>query len=421
MSKFKTKNNELYVEEVAVSELANHFPTPFYVYSQQQLIDNYQAYKTALADVPHTVCFAVKSNSNQAILKVLAQQGSGADVVSIGELKRALYAGIPAQKIVFSGVGKQRSEIEYALIQGIYQFNVESKAELLVINEVAKANEMTARIALRINPDITAKTHAKITTGAAENKFGIAFDQALATFKMASKLSHVHIQGVHVHIGSQINELSAYKAAYQRISLLHQELLEVGINLEVIDLGGGLGVCYREGVDKAADLQEYQTIIKDTLGHLDCHFIVEPGRSLTANIGILVSRVIYEKLACTRNFLILDAAMNDFARPSLYEAFHKIEALNQTDRSELAYDIVGPVCESGDTFAVKRVLNKLHASELVAIHDCGAYGATMASTYNSRPLVGEVLVNGAAFSAVKKRQTVEDLIAMDTVPYWLKP
>lgn len=419
MSLFQFQNQQLFVEDLSIEEIAKQVETPFYVYSASMLEQNYLALTAALSELNHLVCYAVKANSNQAVLRTFARLGCGADVVSLGELKRALNAGISADKIVFSGVGKTPTEIQYAIEQGILQFNVESPAELLTINAIAVREQTRARVAIRINPDVAVDTHAKITTGTAENKFGIAFDDAIDVFVAADELSAIEVQGIHVHIGSQITDVTPYRAAYKRVAQLHQQLNALNIPIPIIDLGGGFGVCYDRELDHNPDMAQYQRIVLEELGHIDCTFIVEPGRSLTANAGCLVSKVIYEKPGKARNFLIIDAAMNDFARPSLYDAYHQISPISLGEKATEQYDVVGPVCESGDTFAVKRQLPKMKTDDLLVLQDCGAYGAVMGSTYNTRPLIAEVMVKNNQYSLIRPRQNLDELIGLDQIPNWL--
>ena len=419
MSEFKYKSNHLYVENVSIGDITKSIVTPFYVYSATMIERNFLSLQSRLSDLNHLICFAVKANSNQAVLKTLAALGSGADVVSLGELKRALHAGINAKKIVFSGVGKTAQEIEYALEQEIFQFNVESVAELHTINNVALRCNKKAQIAIRINPNIAVDTHAKITTGTAENKFGIHYEHALDTFLLADSLPGIAVQGIHVHIGSQITDVTPFRATFKRVADLYKQLKTLCIDIRVLDLGGGLGVCYDPENDKLPNMADYRQIIDDELSEFNGKYIVEPGRSLTADAGGLVSQVIYDKLGAGRNFLIIDAAMNDFARPSLYDAYHRISPVIESGKANKKYDIVGPVCESGDTFAVARTLPGLGSGDLVVIRDCGAYGAVMSGTYNTRPLIAEVMVKGDDFAVIRERQNIDDLINLDKIPSWL--
>jgi diaminopimelate decarboxylase len=344
---------------------------------------------------------------------LLAARGAGADVVSEGELRRALAAGIPASRIVFSGVAKTVREIEFALHQDIRQFNVESEQELAVISAAAVRLDRTARVAFRINPDVDAGTHEKISTGKSENKFGIAIDIARMAYDKARQLPGIEVCGVDLHIGSQIMNLKPFAAAFSRIAALTQALRDAGHTIATIDLGGGLGVNYDVQNDRAPDVDDYARIVMETVGHLDCDIIVEPGRALVGNAGVLVSSVIYKKTSGSSTFLIIDAAMNDLLRPSLYNAYHSIVGGRQNNAAEELYDIVGPVCETGDTFARKRKLPAQEAGDLVIIEGTGAYGSVMASTYNTRPLIPEVLVDGAEFRVIRQRPDYDSMIALD--------
>ncbi|WP_233999507.1 diaminopimelate decarboxylase [Pseudoalteromonas sp. T1lg22] len=405
------------VEDVTIGELAKHIPTPFYCYSAAAIASNYQRYSDAFAGLDSLICYAVKANSNQAILATLAQLGAGADTVSEGEIRRALAAGIKAEKIVFAGVGKSEQEIRYALAQGILQFNVESEPELERISALAVEMNTTARISIRVNPDVEAKTHAKITTGLAENKFGINIDLAPELYLKAASLPGIEVTGVDVHIGSQLINLEPFAAAFAKVAELVSTLKAQGIIIKIIDIGGGLGINYGEHSDEP-DIRTYAEHAKQHLGHLGCKIIVEPGRSMVGNAGVLVSRVEYVKTGQERTFLILDAAMNDLIRPSMYDAYHHIATVDQKP-CQAVYDIVGPVCETGDTFAKNRSLGECEQGDLVAIMGAGAYGAVMASHYNSRLNAPEVLVKGSQYSIIRERIDFDALLAMDTLPAWL--
>ncbi len=417
MPHFHYQNGKMYTENVPISDIAKTIATPFYCYSTQSIQDNYRAYSSAFSDTDALICYAVKANSNQAILQTLALEGAGADVVSEGEIRRALRAGIPASKIVYSGVAKTTAEIRFALELGIYQFNVESVAELHEINKEAVSLETTAYIAFRVNPDVDAKTHEKISTGKAENKFGIPWQKAREVYLLAASLPGIKVQGIDVHIGSQLVDLAPYENALDRILTLRAELIEDGHEISVVDIGGGLGIKYDENDDPPA-VNDYATMVKEKLAELDCKIILEPGRSIVGNAGVLVSEVIYVKHGDNRKFLIIDAAMNDLARPSMYDAFHQILPVNESDMGT-RYDIVGPICETGDTFAKGRLLPEMASGDLVVIKSAGAYGAVMSSTYNTRLLVPEVLVKADLFSVVRKRPTYDEQINMDTCPQWL--
>ncbi|MBU2892710.1 diaminopimelate decarboxylase [Colwellia sp. D2M02] len=414
---FPHVNHEMFVENVSIADIAAQVATPFYCYSQTAIETNYTNYQQAFSEQDALICYAVKANSNQAVLATLAKMGSGADVVSMGEIRRAIAAGIPANKIVYSGVAKTAEEIHYALRQGILQFNVESEPELELISEVATALNITAAVAFRINPDVCAQTHAKISTGKAENKFGVPISKARIAYNRAAELPGIKVQGVDVHIGSQLTNLAPFEEAYQRIATLVTDLRADGHDISVIDVGGGLGITYQDEV--LPSKQDYANIVKAQLNHLGCKIIIEPGRSLLGNAGVLVSSVVFVKQGEEREFLILDAGMNDLIRPSMYDAYHGIVAVSQKDKSLNTYDIVGPVCETGDTFAKSRQIHQSKAGDLVAIMSAGAYGSVMSSTYNTRMLAPEVMVKGEQYSVVRARPNYDDVINADTIPQWL--
>jgi len=426
MDHFQYRAGQLHAEDVAVEHMADAVGTPFYCYSTATLERHFNAYVDAFADLDATVCYAVKANSNIAVISTLARLGAGADVVSCGELARALRGGVPANKIVFSGVGKSREEIIAALDAGVMQINVESEPELELINEIASGQNKTAPIAIRINPDVDAKTHEKITTGLSENKFGIEWTRAHAVFEKAAKMPGIHIVGVAVHIGSQLTYLEPYQNAYIRLRDLVAMLRADGHEIERLDLGGGLGIPY--GDETPADLpspQDYAEVVKSTVGDLGARLIFEPGRSIAGNAGILVTRILYVKEGATRTFVVVDAAMNDLLRPTLYNAYHDIVPVAEAPAgishkdSYREMDVVGPICETGDTFGVQRSLPPLAAGDLLAIRSAGAYGAVMASTYNSRPLVPEVLVNQDSYEIIRARWDVESMLDLETLPAWL--
>ena len=410
-------NSKMFAENVAISDIAKQVGTPFYCYSNTAITQNFQDYQQAFSEQDTLICYAVKANGNQAVLSTLAKLGSGADVVSEGEIRRARAAGIPADKIVYSGVAKIESEITYALSQGIFQFNVESEPELELISQVATRLNTTAAIAFRINPDVCANTHAKISTGKAENKFGVPISKARLAYKQAASLPNIKVQGVDVHIGSQLTQLAPFEEAYKRIAQLVTDLREDGHEITVIDIGGGLGITYSDEVIPSK--QEYAAVAKAQLGHLACKVIVEPGRSLLGNAGISVSSVVLIKTGEERQFMMLDAGMNDLIRPSMYDAHHEILAVNTTNASQKVYDVVGPVCETGDTFSKNRQVNESKSGDLIAIMSCGAYGAVMASTYNTRMLAPEVMVKDNDFAVVRARTTYEEVINADSVPSWV--
>lgn len=418
MELIRYQNDVLHIDHVSVEMLTEEVETPFYAYSQTQLEYNFNSLKHAFNDKA-LICYAVKANSHQAVMSVIASLGGGADVVSLGELKRALKAGIPASKIVFSGVGKSHAEIEFAIACGVLQFNVESIAELKRISQIAQSKARVANIALRINPDVSADTHEKISTGKAENKFGIDYKEALATYRLASTLPNLNVNGIHVHIGSQITSLEPFAAAFERIKELITALKLEGITLNVIDLGGGIGVCYDKEQDSPFSYHQYATLAQETFGEFEAQLVIEPGRSMVANCGILVSKVNYVKHTKTKQFVIIDAGMNNFARPSLYDAYHLIAPVRLTNNPLVVYDIVGPVCETGDTFAKNRRIPSLNENDYVFIKDTGAYGACMSSTYNSRPLTTELMVKGNQVAKITTPESIESLIDKDQLPNWL--
>lgn len=421
MDHFLYRDGALYAEDVPISEIAAAVGTPFYVYSTATLLRHFQLFDEALDGTDHLVCYAMKAASNQAILKTLAEAGAGMDVVSGGEYLRAKAAGVPGDKIVFSGVGKTAEEIRTALTGGIRQFNVESEPEMEVINAVALDLGVVAPITVRVNPDVDAKTHAKIATGKSENKFGIPIARASEVYAQAASLPGLEVIGIDVHIGSQLTELEPFALAYQKVAELTETLRSEGHNIRRLDLGGGLGIPYARSNEAPPLPLEYGALIKDTLGHLGCEIEIEPGRLIAGNAGLMVSKVIYVKSGEGRDFLILDGAMNDLIRPAMYEAYHDIvpviEPVPATEQQP--YDIVGPVCESGDTFAKQRQMPLLGAGDLVAFRSAGAYGAVMSSEYNTRPLIPEVLVHGDQFAVIRERPSFDEIINRDTIPEWL--
>ena len=421
MDNFLYKKGALHAEDVAVRNIAAEVGTPFYCYSTATLTRHYQLFTQALDPMPHLVCFAIKSLSNIAVLKVLGNLGAGMDVVSGGEYQRALAAGVSGEKIVFSGVGKTQDEMRMALLGGIRQFNVESEAELLALSQVASFLDKIAPITIRVNPDVDAKTHEKIATGKKENKFGIPINRAPEVYALAASLPVIDVIGIDVHIGSQLTDLAPFEEAYFKIAELTVRLREQGHNIRRLDLGGGLGIPYEKSNLPLPLPSDYGALIKRTLGHLGCEIEIEPGRLISGNAGILVSKVIYVKEGEGQDFLILDAAMNDLVRPSMYGAHHDIIPVQEAaiGAKTRPYDIVGPVCETGDTFAKARPLTDLTAGDLVAFRSAGAYGAVMASEYNSRPLIPEVLVHDHNFAVIRPRPTLEEMIARDRMPEWL--
>ncbi len=421
MDHFLYRDGALYAEDAPISEIAAAVGTPFYVYSTATLLRHFKLFDDALDGMDHLVCYAMKAASNQAILKTLAQAGAGMDVVSGGEYLRAKAAGVPGDKIVFSGVGKTADEIRTALTGGIRQFNVESEPEMEVINAVALDLGVVAPITVRVNPDVDAKTHAKIATGKSENKFGIPIARASEVYAHAATLPGLEVIGIDVHIGSQLTELEPFELAYTKVAELTEQLRSEGHNIRRLDLGGGLGIPYTRANDAPPLPVEYGALIKKTLGHLNCEIEIEPGRLIAGNAGLMVSKVIYVKSGEGRDFLILDGAMNDLIRPAMYEAHHDIVAVQEPAPGveQQPYDIVGPVCETGDTFAKQRNMPPLAPGDLVAFRSAGAYGAVMASEYNTRPLIPEVLVHGDQFAVIRERPSFDEIINRDTIPEWL--
>lgn len=408
-------------EDVAIADIAAAVGTPFYVYSAATLTRHYRLFSEALAPLPHTVCFAIKSLSNIAVLKLLGDLGAGMDVVSGGEYMRAKAAGVPGERIVFSGVGKTRDEMRLALTGGVRQFNVESEPELLTLSAVASELGAVAPITLRVNPDVDAKTHEKIATGKKENKFGIPISKARAVYALAASLPGLQVVGIDVHIGSQLTDLAPFEAAFLKIAELTEQLRADGHTISRLDLGGGLGIPYTRSNEAPPLPLDYGALVKRTLGHLGCEIEIEPGRLISGNSGLLVSEVIYVKEGEDRTFLIVDAAMNDLVRPSMYGAHHDIVPVIEAAAGAAAqdYDVVGPVCETGDTFAKARALPPIAAGELLAFRSAGAYGAVMASEYNTRPLVPEVLVQGDHFAVIRARPTFDEILKRDSIPPWL--
>ncbi|MEM1266502.1 MAG: diaminopimelate decarboxylase [Pseudomonadota bacterium] len=422
MDHFLYRNGVLHAEDVPVSEIAAAVGTPAYIYSTATLTRHYRLVEEALAAHPHLICYSMKSNSNQALIRHLASLGAGMDVVSGGEYARARAAGVPGTRIVFSGVGKTREEMTTALTEGVRQFNVESEPELALLSQVAQSMGQTAPITLRVNPDVDARTHAKISTGKAENKFGVPIGEARRIYAEAARLPGIEVVGVDVHIGSQLTELEPYRNAFLKVAELTELLRADGHDIRRLDLGGGLGIPY-ERANSAPPLPfDYGRVIDETVGHLGCEIEVEPGRLISGNAGILLSRLIYRKEGADRTFLVLDAAMNDLIRPAMYEAHHDvIPIVEPTPGTEVGpVDIVGPICETGDTFARERLMPPVADGDLVAFRSAGAYGAVMSSEYNSRPLVPEILVKGDQFAVVRRRPTFDEMIARDTIPEWLE-
>ncbi|WP_163849003.1 diaminopimelate decarboxylase [Pseudooceanicola aestuarii] len=421
MDHFLYRDGELYAEDVPVRDIADGVGTPFYCYSTATLTRHFQLFEEALHGMPHLICYAMKAASNQAILTLMAQLGAGMDVVSGGEYARAIAAGVPGERIVFSGVGKTRTEMRQALQGGVRQFNLESEPEMEALNEVALSLGVVAPVTVRVNPDVDAQTHAKIATGKSENKFGIPITRAREVYARVAALPGLRAVGIDVHIGSQLTSLEPYRQAFEKVADLTDALRADGHEILRLDLGGGLGIPYlRDNQAPPLPLQ-YGALIKEILGDKGCEIEIEPGRLVAGNAGILVSRVIYLKEGEGRDFLILDGAMNDLIRPAMYDAHHDIVPVMEpvAGVAQRPFDIVGPVCESGDTFARGRMMPPMGAGDLVAFRSAGAYGAVMASEYNTRPLIPEVLVQKDQFAVIRARPSFEEIIERDTIPPWL--
>ena len=420
MDHFSYRDGELYAEDLPVAQIAKEVGTPFYCYSTATLERHYKVFSGAFDGVNSLVCYAVKANSNLAVIRTLARLGAGADVVSEGELRRALAAGIPASRIVFSGVGKQPHEMAFALEAGIHQFNVESAAELRRLSEVASLTGVDAPVAIRVNPDVAAGGHPNISTGKKGDKFGVPWSDAEDLYAEAATLPGIKVVGVDVHIGSQIGDLVPMRAAFEKVVGLARRLRQAGHDIRRIDLGGGLGIPYRDS-DAPALPSDYAAMIAEVIQGLGVQVILEPGRVITGNAGVLLSTVLYEKAAPETDFLIIDAGMNDLMRPALYDAHHDILPLTQAGAGaeRKTYDVVGPICESTDKFAKAREMTALRPGQRIAFMSAGAYGAVLSSTYNTRPLVPEVLVNGTSFDIIRRRPDFEEMIALEKVPDWL--
>jgi len=422
MDHFIYKNSVLHAEGVSVNDIAAAVGTPFYVYSTATLERHFTVFDEALHGLPHKIFYAMKANDNLAVLRTLAAMGAGMDVVSGGEYAKARAAGVAGDMIVFSGVGKTEAEMRMVLAGGIRQFNVESEPELRQLSRVAVDTGKVAEITLRVNPDVDAKTHAKIATGRSENKFGIPMANAREAYAEAAGLPGIEVVGIDVHIGSQITDLAPYRQAFTKVAELTEVLRADGHSISRLDLGGGLGIPYARSNDAPPLPVEYGQVIRETVGHLGCEIEIEPGRLIAGNAGLMVSKVIYLKQGEGRDFLIIDAAMNDLIRPAMYEAHHDIVAVVEPEAGvePSLVDIVGPICESGDTFAKQRQMPPLDAGDLVAFRSAGAYGAVMASEYNARPLIPEVLVKGDQFAVVRPRPSLEEMISRDTLPEWME-
>jgi diaminopimelate decarboxylase len=411
MHHFHERNNELWAEEIRVADLAQEYGTPLYVYSTATLTRHFQAFDSAFSSIPHLTCFSVKCNSNLHVLKLLKELGAGADIVSGGELHRALGAGMDPKHIVFSGVGKQEFEMQAALAAGILMFNVESTQELQSLSRLAQEMRTTARISLRINPDVDPQTHPYISTGLKENKFGIEMSQAVDIYARAKDLPGIEPVGIDCHIGSQLTQIDPFLDALDRLKSLRSQLTDMGLNIKYLDLGGGLGITYSE--EDPPHPREFGQALSQALQNEDLTLILEPGRVIAGNAGILVSRVLATKSTQEKNFAVVDAAMNDLIRPSLYGAYHRIAEVKANQRPEKTVDVVGPICETGDFLAKDRILPGLEANDVIAVFSAGAYGFTMSSQYNSRPRAAEVLVDKDKSRIIRHRETFADLIRLE--------
>jgi len=418
MHHFKYRDNVLFCEDVPVTEIAGEIGTPFYLYSHATLKRHFQAFSRAFEGIDSLICYSAKANTNLAVLKLFADLGCGLDIVSGGELYRGLKSGFAPDRVVYSGVGKSADEIDYALEKGILMFNVESLVELELINERAGRLDMCAPIAIRVNPDVDAKTHPYISTGLKKNKFGIDAEAAIEGYRVAEHLEHVDVVGVACHIGSQITESDPFEAALKSLKALIKELKQMGINIKYIDMGGGLGITYAD--EKPPPIDEYAGTIIEQLKDMDLKLVLEPGRVFVGNAGILVTKVLYHKSGGVKNFVIVDAGMNDLMRPTLYNAFHAIEPVVNSGKDLIVADVVGPICEGSDFLAVDRSMATVDGGDLLAVMSAGAYGYVMSSNYCSRPRVAEVMVKGGRFHVVKARESYEDLVRGETLPPFLE-
>ncbi len=421
MDHFLYQDGELFAEDVSLRDIAAQVGTPFYCYSAATLTRHFNLFDEALAGMEHLVCYAMKANSNQAVLKLLGDLGAGMDVVSGGEYRRARAAGVPGERIVFSGVGKTEEEMRLAISGGIRQFNIESEPEMVLLSSVAVSLGAEVPVTIRVNPDVDAKTHEKISTGKKGDKFGIPISRAVEVYAQAAGLPGLKVIGIDVHIGSQMVDLEPFRLAFRKVAELTEVLRGEGHEIARLDLGGGLGIPYERSNADPPLPRDFGQVVREEVGHLGCEIEIEPGRLIAGNAGVLVSKVIYVKSGEDRNFLILDAAMNDLIRPAMYGAYHDIIPLSEPKpgAEPATYDVVGPVCESGDTFTKQRVMAEMGPGELVAFRSAGAYGAVMSSEYNSRPLIPEVLVRGDQFAVIRPRPTFDEMINRDTIPPWL--
>ena len=418
MHHFSYKNGELYAEDVPLATIADQVGTPCYVYSQATLERHFKAFDQAFEGLDHVVCFAVKANSNKAVIATMARLGAGADIVTGGELARSMAAGVPAERIVYSGVGKSEAEMAAALDAGILMFNIESAQELAVLNEVAGRMGKKAPVSLRVNPDVDAQTHSKITTGLSKNKFGMDIELAFKQYQEAAKLPNLELKGVSCHIGSQLTKVEPFADALERLGVLIGRLRGAGIELELLDLGGGLGITYNE--EEPPSPAQYAGALREQASRLGLKLVLEPGRVIVGNAGIMVCKVLFTKDTPTKHFIIVDAGMNDLVRPAMYDSFQAIWPVSEDlDRPKVVSDVVGPICETGDFLARDRQLPDMQRGELVAVMSAGAYGFSMSSTYNSRPRVAEVMVSGDRWSVVRRRETTEELMRGESLPKWM--
>jgi diaminopimelate decarboxylase len=417
MHHFLYKGRDLYCEDVPVAQMAEAVGTPFYLYSHATLTQHFKAFDRAFEGVGHLICFSMKSNSNLSLLRLFSQQGGGVDIVSGGELYRALRAGVDPRKVVYSGVGKQTEEIEYALKTDILMFNAESGQEIVRINEVAGRVGKKARIAIRVNPDVDPKTHPYISTGLKKNKFGVDIREAVDQYALAARLGCLEVSGISCHIGSQLTEVNPFVDALRKVLLLMTRLRDMGLNIRYLDIGGGLGITYNAETPPHPD--QYADALKREIAGSDLTLILEPGRVICGNAGILVTRVLYTKSTKEKSFIIVDAAMNDLMRPALYDSYHAIRPVRQSEGNPVTADIVGPICESGDFFAKSREVTSFQPGDLMAIMSAGAYGFSMSSNYNSRPRGAEVMVKGDRFYIIRERERYEDLVKGETIPDFL--
>lgn len=411
MKYFEFKNDELFVEEVKVSDIAAKIGTPFYCYSKNNIVHNYQNFFQAFKDVEHKICYAIKANCNINIVKILAKMGAGIDVVSQGEIFRALKGGINPKDIVFAGVGKKAEEIKYALENGVEEFSVESESELKLLSEVAEAIGKVAKFSLRVNPNVDAHTHDKISTGRKGDKFGVDLHKAVEVYEKAKNLPGIEIYGISTHIGSQITSLTPFKDAFTKIRELCLSLKEAGFNIRNLDFGGGIGISYDE--ENTIVIEQYAKIIKDLTADLNVSITIAPGRAIVGNSAIMVSQVIYVKETDAKDFLIIDSAMNDLMRPSLYDSYHKVTQVKKKHGTPHKFDIAGPICETTDILAKNRLIVDPQAGDLLAFYSCGAYGSSMSNQYNSRPLIPEILVDGKKFEVIRRRPSFDEMIRFE--------